>query len=189
MEGGDVEAGFMANGDLDESATTRVRAPADEQPYGDDDDTSFCFASQFTPGDEEDPADLGAGELRDAYRQLHALVDRHLGNNTSMRDLVDAVHSFYESRIRCNYDYGAWSRKSIYRYVMHYSTNSEDRQSAEAIRIVWASIEMMREHIAVRDDATGKVTPDLRMMKSMQDAMKLHAALVDAKRKRPKNTT
>ena len=120
---------------------------------------------------------------------MHALVDRHLGNNTSMKDLVEAVHSFYENRIRSNYDYGAWSKKSIYNYVMHYSANSEDRQSAEAIRLVWASIELMREHIAVRDDATGKVTPDLRMMKGMQDVVKLHAALVDAKRKRPKNTT
>jgi len=188
-DGGDLEGGFVPNADLDEAASTRVRAPDDEQPYGDDDNTSFCFASQFTPGDEDDPADLGASELRDAYREMHALVVRHLGNNTSMRDLVDAVYSFYENRIRSNYDYGEWSRRSIYRYVMHYSANSEDRQSAEGIRIVWASVELMRANIAVRDDATGRVTPDLRMMKSLHDAVKLHAALVDARRKRPKNTT
>ena len=48
--GGEFEGGFMANADLDEAASTRVRAPADEQPYGDNEDTTFCFASQFTPG-------------------------------------------------------------------------------------------------------------------------------------------
>ena len=47
---GEFDGGFMPNADLDEAATTRVRAPADEQPYGDNEDTTFCFASQFTPG-------------------------------------------------------------------------------------------------------------------------------------------
>lgn len=55
---------FVPNADIDEAATTRIRAPADEQPYDSDDDTSFCFASRFTPGDDDDPSDLGAGQLK-----------------------------------------------------------------------------------------------------------------------------
>lgn len=177
---------FVPNADLEEESTTRARAPADEQPYGDDDDTSFCFPSEYMPGDEDDPHDLGAGVLRDAYRQMHAVIDRHLNNNTSMRDLVIAVKEFYDTNIRSNFQYGEWSRKSIYMYVMAYSVNSDDRQCSEAIKIVWSSIEMLRENVALRDDTTGKVTPDLRMLKSLHDSVKLHASLVDAKRKRPK---
>lgn len=72
---------------------------------------------------------------------------------------------------------------------MNYSSNSEDRQSTEAIKIVWTTIEMLRENVAVRDDATHKITPDLRIVKALQESVKLHASLVDAKRKRPKVTT
>ena len=177
---------FVPNAELEEVSAERVRAPSDEQPYGDDDDTTFCFPSEYMPGDEDDPEDLGAGVLKDAYRQMHAIIDRHLNNNTSMRDLVIAVKEYYDSHIRSNFQYGEWSRKSIYMYVMAYSANSDDRQCAEAIKIVWSSVEMLRANVALRDETTGKVTPDLRMLKSLQDAVKLHASLVDAKRKRPK---
>lgn len=120
---------------------------------------------------------------------MHALIDRYLNNNTSMTDLVAAVYEFYNSQIRAMHDYGEWTKKSIYRYIMHYSSSSEDRQASESIKIVWASIELLRAQVAVRDDATSKVTPDLRIVKALGDAIKLHASLVDARRKRPKTTT
>lgn len=126
---------FLPNADIDEAATTRIRAPSDERPYDSDEDTSFCFASRFTPGDDDDPSDLGAGQLKDAFRNMHALIDRHLNNNTSMTDLVGAVCDFYNSQIRAMHDYGEWTKKSIYRYIMHYSASSEDRQAAESIKV------------------------------------------------------
>lgn len=179
--GGDA---FVGNEDL-EQYENRVRAPADIRPYEEDDDTSFCFASRYTPGDEGDPTDLGGDQLRTAFRQMNSLIDKHYGNNTSMSDLVDAVYEFYESTIRCHFDYGAWSKKSIYNYIMNYSSGAEDRQCSEGIKLLWSNVEFLREHVAVQDSA-GKVSPDLRVMKQLQETIKLHAALVDSKRKRPR---
>ena len=188
MADGEEAPAFFGNDALDEpEAVSRVRAPADARPYDDDDDTSFCFASRYVPDEEDDPASLGGSELKCAFKELHALIDRHFGNNTSMDDMVMAVHDFYESRIRSHWDYGVWSRKSIYEYLMHHSAASDERQSGEGIKIVWRNIEFLRDHVGVRDDASGKVTPDLRVMKCLGDMIKLHASLVTEKRKRPRN--
>ena len=184
-EGGELPA-FLANDVLDDSGK-RARAPADRVPYCDAEDTAFCFASAYAP-DEADAANLGANELREAFAQMQAIIDKHYGNNTSMGDLLDAVHEFYETRIRSAFDYGEWTRKSIYRYIMQHSAAAEDRQAAEAIKVVWCSIEMLRENVATVDEATGKATPDLRMIKALSDAIKLHSGLLDARRKRPKVT-
>lgn len=116
---------------------------------------------------------------------MNALIDKHYGNNTSMADLVDAVYEYYENNIRCHFDYGAWSRKSIYNYVVNYSAGAEDRQCSETIKLLWSNIELLREHVAVQD-SHGKVSPDLRVIKSLQETIKLHSTLVDTKRKRPR---
>lgn len=187
---GDEDGGmpaFLANEDL-EDGSTRVRAPTDDRPYDDGDDASYCFASAYTPDDDEDPANLGAGELRDAFQQMHTIIDRHYSKNTSLTDLVDAVYDFYENRIRRAFDYGHWSKKSIYRYVVHHSASSEDRQSTEGIKLLWSNIEFMRDHTGILDERTGKTTPDLRMIKALSDALKLHSCLVNERRKRPKAT-
>lgn len=184
--GGDDEIpGFIGNNALEEGSSQRVRAPTDEKPYDDDDDTSFCFASAFVPAEDDDS--MAGVELKEAFKEMHVLVDRHFSNNTSMADLVRAVQDFYESRIRSHYDYGEWSRKSIYMYVTQHAAAFEERQIIEGIKTTWSSIEFLREHVGVRDDASGKVTPDLRVMKSLGDMVKLHASLVTERRKRPKH--
>lgn len=177
---------FVGNEDLNE-AENRVRAPTDVRPYDESEDASFCFASRYTPGDDADPTDLGGDQLRTAFKQMNAIIDKHYGNNTSMSDLVEAVHTYYESEIRSHYDYGEWSRKSIYNYIMNYSSGAEDRQCSEGIKLLWSNIELLREHVAVQDSG-GKTTPDLRIIKSLQESIKLHATLVDSKRKRPRTT-
>lgn len=185
--GGDFPA-FVPNEDLEEAAAAeRVRAPADDRPYAEDEeDDSFCFLSKYAPGEDDDPTNLGNDELKEAFRQLNAIIDNNYGKNTSLPDLVDAVYEFYEHSIRSRFDYGEWKRSSIYRFIFNYSAGAEDRQASEGIKLIWSNIELLREHVALRDPATGKVTPDLRIMKSLQDSLKLHAALVDARRKRPK---
>lgn len=164
----------------------RARAPNDERPYDDNEDATFCFASAYAPSDTVSATDLGGGELKDAFRQMHAIIDRHFGNNTSMTDLVEAVHQFYETKIRKAFDYGPWSRKSIYRYVMQHSTNAEDHQASEAIRLLWNNIEFMRENVARVNEETGESTPDLRMVKALSEAVKLHSGLINDRRKRPR---
>lgn len=178
---------FVPNGDLDEGTSTRVRAPEDVLPHPDGEDADFCFGSRYEPADGDDPTDLGASEMRDAFAQMHALIDRNFSNNTSMTDLVTAVHEFYEERIRKNYDYGEWTKRSIYRYVMQHSSSAEDRQCAEGVKCLWNQVEFLRAHVGVRDDVTGKITPDLRIVKALCDTIKLHSSLVTERRKRPRN--
>jgi hypothetical protein len=177
---------FIGSGQLDEAAASRRRAPADKRPFDDGEDDTFCFASRYTPGDEGDPTDLGSEQLREAFRQMNAIIDKHYGTNTSMEDLVTAVYDFYEENIRREFDYGNWSKKSIYNYIISHSAGAEDRQASEGIKLLWTNVELLREHVAVEDPQTGKVTPDLRVMKALQDSLKLHAALLDARRKRPR---
>lgn len=177
---------FVGNGQLDEAAASRRRAPADKRPFDDGEDETFCFASRYTPGDEGDPTDLGSEQLREAFRQMNAIIDKHYGTNTSMEDLVTAVYDFYEENIRSHFDYGPWSKASIYRYIISHSAGSEDRQASEGIKLLWTNVELLREHVAVEDPQSGKVTPDLRVMKALQDTLKLHAGLLDARRKRPR---
>lgn len=176
---------FIGNDALEEGGTSRTRGPGDELPYDEDDDTDFCFASMYTPADDD--TSVAGIELKEAYKELHAIIDRHFANNTSMADLVRAVQDFYEKNIRAFFDYGHWSRKSIYKYIMEYSAHAEDRQVTEGIRVMWNQVEFLRKNVAVRDETTGTVTPDLRMVKALADTIKLHAALVTEKRKRPRH--
>jgi hypothetical protein len=162
-----------------------VRAPGDEVPYDEDDDTSFCFASMYQPDDND--TSIAGTELKQAYREMHALIDRHFANNTSMADLTRAVQDFYRDHIQVHWNYGDWSRKSIYNYVTSYAAAAEERQITEGIKLVWNQVEFLRNNVAVRDESTGKVTPDLRVMKMLGDTIKLHASLISDRRKRPRH--
>lgn len=138
---------------------------------------------------------------------MHALVDRHYAHNTSneacvlprhsplpnrarfptrarAQDLVEAVHTFYERNIRRHFDYGPWSRKSIWRFLTEYSDQSMDRQCVENAKTVYRQIEFLRGLVATRNDATGVVEPDLRVVREIGNLAKLHSSLVGEIRKR-----
>ena len=108
MEDDDAVPGFIPNSAMD--GATRARAPADERPYDDDEDTSFCFASKYMPDDENDPTNLGANEMKEAFAQMNAIISQHFAKSTSMVDLVDAVYEFYNSSIRIHTDHGEWTK-------------------------------------------------------------------------------
>lgn len=188
--GGDEAGGggvpnFIGNDALGEGSTTRTRAPNDELPYDEDDDTSFCFPSVYQPDDND--TSIAGTELKQAYREMHALIDRHFANNTSMADLTRHVQDFYVQHIQSHWSYGEWSRKSIMRYIMQYSNQSEERQIVEGIKVIWSQVEFLRENVAVRDESTGKVTPDTRTIKMLADLVRLHGNLVTERRKRPRH--
>lgn len=172
------------SGDGGEPPLKRCRAPADERAYDSDGEEGPCFASIYQADAEEDGDSLGASELRHAFREMHALINKYHASNTSNRDLVDAVHTFYEKRIRAAYDYGPWSKKSIWRYIVQHSEAAPERQATEAIKTIYAQIEFLRGHVATKNDVTGEMTPDLRVVRELSALCKLHSSLIAEQKKR-----
>jgi hypothetical protein len=168
-----------------EGGARPCRAPGDSLPYDPGEEEGPCFASLYQ-AEEEDGGDAGIGgdELRHAFRAMHALIDRYHGNNTSDADLVDAVHAFYEKNIRSAYDYGPWSRKSIWNYIIHYSQQATDRQAADNIKMLYRQICFLRANTGQLNEATGEVTPNLRVMRELANLLKLHSALCSEHKKR-----
>lgn len=176
---------FLAADEGEAAPLKRVRAPNDPLPYDADEEEGPCFASQYQ-ADGDDGDGLGASELKHAFRSMHELIDRYHASNTSNADLVDAVHAFYEKNIRAMYEYPMWSRKSIWKYVSEHSENALERQCVENIKTVYRQIEFLRDHVATKNEVTGCIEPDLRVIREVGTLAKLHAALVgDQKKRKP----
>lgn len=185
-EGGGDLPEFVADGEGEGGESVplkRKRAPLDRVPYDADEAEGPCFASQFAE-DEDASGSLGGEELKNAFREMNRLIDRYYANNTSNEDLVDAVHEFYESQIRRFYDYGAWSKKSIWRYITEHHSNSEERQAVDNIKTVYAQINFLREHVCLHNDVTGESQPDLRVIREIAGLCKLHSSLVTERKRR-----
>jgi lipoprotein-anchoring transpeptidase ErfK/SrfK len=90
------------------------------------------------------------------------------------------VFSFYNDHIKSNFsDAPNWSHKSIYQYIFR----NYDRQAAEAIHAVNHTIEFLRQQLGSRKES-GKVRVQSENVKLLLAATKVHASLLDAKRKR-----
>jgi hypothetical protein len=156
------------------------RNPLDPAPYPEEEDQGVCFPSLFLPARAAGECGLVGEEKRHSWDRLRALIDRCLETDSSPADTVDMVHSFYEERIRPTFpDAPEWSKRSIYAYVF----SPPERQAAEAIHAVNHAMEFLRTQLASRkDDGTVKVNAE--NVKLFLAATKVHASLVDAKRKR-----
>jgi len=145
-----------------------VRAPGDLPPHPtqlDATDTKHssevCIACKYTQQREAAcdnlDSDVDAKEKRTAYEEMMQLIDTYYNNGTSNRQLVDMVHKFYNTEIRCNWDYGEWSRKNIWDHIMHHS-NNERVQCNEIRSNLMFQIEGLRNHawkrkVVFEDDA------------------------------------
>jgi hypothetical protein len=181
---------FIAAEEGEAAPTRACRAPGDGLPYDPAEEEGPCFASLYQAEEEEGVGEgsIGGDELRHAFRAMHALIDRYHGNNTSDSDLVDAVHAFYEKNIRSAYDYGPWSRRSIWNYNNHYSHNSHDRQACDNIKMLYRQICFLRANAGQLNETTGEVTPNLRVLRELGNLLKLHSALCCEHRKRTAKT-
>lgn len=183
---------FVGDGDGGDGAAAAepplrwARAPTAEEPaFEPDEDEGPCFASRYlADDDEEDDDSLGGSEFKHAFKQLHEIVDALFGSNTSTKDVVDAVHAFYEKNIRSQYDYGVWSRKSIYRYIMYHSDKAPERQVRRNIGFLQENIEFLRESTALVNDANGETKPDVRHIREMATLIKLHSSIISDQKKR-----
>ena len=170
----------------EEPGALPCRAPGDETPFEEGEDEGPCFASQYQPaeGAEEEGGDLSGAHLSHAFRQMHRLIERLWGCNTGEKDLVEAVLAFYEQNIRSVQDYGPWSKRSIWRYIVQHSEHAMDRQALDNIKAIYVQIQHLRACAATRHAVTGEITPDLKTIRELANLVKVHSSLLTDYRRR-----
>jgi hypothetical protein len=158
-----------------------VRNPLDAAPYPEaiDDDEGECFPSIFAAINDKDSS-LAAEELRHSWTRLQILIDRSLESKSTPADVVNMVYEYYEANIRSEFESApTWSKKSIYKYI--YSDHL--RQATENIAAVYNTIEFLRTQTAVKAK-DGQVRTNPENIKLLLASTKVHATLLDLKRKR-----
>ena len=161
------------------------RNPMDPHPYPESellDTESISFPSLFLPVESADSKDgnMAHAELKDSWNKLQVLVRECLETQSPQADTVDMVYQFYNEHIRSSFtDAGEWSKKSIYFYIY----SDHDRQAAEAINGVNATMEFLRSQLATRKE-DGSIKVNAENVKLFLASTKVHAGLLDAKRKR-----
>lgn len=161
--------------------TEPMRNPLDQAPYPEslDEDEGDCFPSIFQAINDKDSS-LAAEELRHMWTRLQILIDRALESKSTPADVVNMTYDYYEKYIRSEFDSApAWSKKSIYRYI--YSDHL--RQATENIAAVYSTIEFLRTQTAVKTHS-GQIRTNPENIKLLLASTKVHATLLDLKRKR-----
>ena len=172
------------------------RAPQDDEDF--EDELVNDFPSIFIVDDGNDGGgaggsgmmdgiDLGREDLRHSWSRLNQLIDENLAAGMAVKAIVDLVYQFYERCVRTAFaDAPAWPRESIAKYILRYSPQARDRQADVAIDSVFATINLLRNNVGVRNRETGLIRPNDSVIKTLLSAVKTHASLVDARAKRQK---
>lgn len=177
--GGDAAGAAMGDG------ARRWGPPptAEEAPFHPDEPEGACFMSAFVPVDDD--ASVGAEDIKHAFRGILEIIDQLCNVNTSTKDLIDAVESYYNANILQAYpSYGAWSRKSIFRFIFQHSAQAFERQATLNVKMVQELIQWLYRRTAVTDEDTGDVFPDLKEMRELENLIKLHSNLISEQKRR-----
>jgi hypothetical protein len=161
------------------------RHPLDPPPYPEEeveqpDDGSFPSIFQPAATGVGGDGDLADAELKHSWDRVQALITKCLETDSTPADTVEMVHTFYNEQIRTQFtEAPEWTRKSIYGYIYR----NYDRQAAEAIHATHHAMEFLRTQMATkRDDGAVKINTEA--VKLFLASAKVHAGLLDAKRKR-----
>ncbi|KAK3288657.1 hypothetical protein CYMTET_3875 [Cymbomonas tetramitiformis] len=131
-----------------------VRAPGDDAPceraetYGGNAERCIgCLYSQrYEEADTVQRAlSVDEEEQRMIYNEMLDLVESHYGKGTSNKELVEMVYQFYNSEIRQHWNYGEWSRRSIWNHIMHHTGNDRVQSNEMRANLVF-QIEGLRNH-------------------------------------------
>jgi len=185
--------GFMSNDELGAEDVRPARAPDDPRPdgTGSEEPEGPCFMCRFCPskrcsGDAAS-TEWGAQEFSDAYDDLKRLIDKyHVGTGGEcilLDDLVGMIEEFYRREIQQFYDYGNWSRRSIYNHLV-FHTRNEDQQISENLHMLFLQIQSLRERSWSVDNQTGILEPNLKIIHTLDKLTKSHAEQAKAKRQR-----
>jgi len=164
--------------ELDTSEPCRLTN--DPAPYPSDETEGASFPSLFLPvfvGSKRTFSDM---ELEHTWEELEKFVKKCLASNTLPGDIVDSVLKYYDDKVKAIFPAAPdWSKKSIYRYIY----KDHERQANEAIHGVNNAMEFLRSQLGTRRQ-DGTVHVNSENVKLFLAASKVHATLVDAKKKR-----
>lgn len=148
----DEEGDAAAAEDGGENACSRewFRAPNDPNPYKrtthiNEDETQTsedegeCFPSTYMADKDLSynrnamwgmDENMWTDDMRSAYDTIVKFIQENFSCNMRNQDLIENVYKYYHEEIRSNYpDLPAWTRKSIYNFIFHYSdTNESDER-------------------------------------------------------------
>ena len=178
----------IPNADLD---FTPCRAPNDTEPYPLEEEAEAAdpgFFALFSPEgvDVSTLTDLCEIELHEGVRRLKALIDLHIGKGMSTRDLVNLVSEFYETQVRpiCA-QAPEWSKRSIANHIMmRDGVLAHERQAKDVVNAVYSALSLVRNHVATKNEITGKINVHGENIKLLLALSKCHASLVDGCTKR-----
>lgn len=131
-----------------------VRAPGDEAPceraetYGGA--AAKCIGCMYSQKYEEADTvqralSIDEEEQRMVYNEMLELIESHYGKGTSNKELVEMVYEFYNSEIRQHWNYGEWSRRSIWSHIMYHMGNDRLQSTEMRSNLVY-QIEGLRNH-------------------------------------------
>lgn len=179
------ERHFSAS-ELGDPTSEPCRNPFDPAPYepaaaaDEDEPPTSSFPSIFLPVADGPGTSMADAELKHTWHRMQALIAKCLETDSTPADTVDMVHEFYTKHILSQFaDAGEWTKRSIYEYVYR----SPERQCVEVIQAVNHTMEFLRSQMASRSE-NGKVKVNSEHVKLFLASAKVHASLVDAKRKR-----
>lgn len=145
---------------------------------------SHSFPSIFVPDDSDQS--ITQSELQHVWTRLNTLIQRALDTNSTPGDVVNMVSTFYEENVRAHFsDAPVWLEKDIYAYIY----GDSFRQADAALESVNKTVEFLRNNLAEKNLKDGSVAPNEQNIKLLLSAVKTHAFLVDAKRKRDRERT
>jgi hypothetical protein len=169
------------------------RAPQDDEDFEEGDGLVNDFPAIFIVDDGQQDGgmdegfDLGREDLQHSWARLNQLITENLAAGMAVKSIVDLVSQYYERCVRSTFaDAPLWSKASIAKYILRNSPQARDRQADAVIDSVFATINLLRDNVAVRNIQTGEIRPNDNTIKTLLGAAKVHASLVDARAKRIK---
>ncbi|KAK3243006.1 hypothetical protein CYMTET_4350 [Cymbomonas tetramitiformis] len=131
-----------------------IRAPGDTAPCEDAEtyggETERCIGCIYSQRYEEADTvqralSIDEEEQRMVYNEMLDLIETHYGKGTCNKELVEMVYQFYNSEIRQHWNYGEWSRRSIWNHIMHHTGNDRIQANEMRSNLVF-QIEGLRNH-------------------------------------------
>jgi hypothetical protein len=160
------------------------RFPSDPSPYPEEEDASCageCFACTYGP--KMTAATSSSSNSKVIYNDMINIISTMYGK-TSNDTLVNMVHAFYTTEIEQHFNYGPWTKRSIWEHIC-YHMQDEHIQTSESIQTLTAAIELMRaQNLCQKSAGSDKFTIDHKNARLYMDMVKTRDALISNKLKR-----
>ena len=159
------------------------RFPTDDSPYPDEEEAGCageCFACTYGA---KMTSSASSSKSKNIYDDMLNIISTMYGK-TSNKTLVDMVHAFYSNEIQKFFNYGSWSKRSIWEHIC-FHMQDENIQTSEAIQTLTSAIELLRsQNLCQKSASTEKFSVDHKNARLYMDMVKTRDALISNKLKR-----